>query len=92
VKDFFLAGEIQGSCESDDQALLWQIAVQQLALVRVLFFSYKNKFPTVVKIKTNYIDSLEGARCVDNEGVDNKTEGVRSLKIESTLMCREPES
>jgi hypothetical protein len=51
VKDFFRAGEIQDSCESDGQALLWQISVQQLALVRVIFFPYKNKFPTVVKIK-----------------------------------------
>jgi hypothetical protein len=43
------------------------------------------------KSKTNYIDSLEGARCVDDEGVDNKTEAVRSLKIERALRCRKPE-
>jgi hypothetical protein len=51
VRDFFLAGEIQDSCESDGQALLWQISVQQIALLCVIFFSYKNKFPTVIKIK-----------------------------------------
>jgi hypothetical protein len=67
VKDFFPTGEIQDRCESDDQALLRQTSVQQPALLCVIFFSYKNKFPTLVKLKTNYIDSLEGARYVDSE-------------------------
>jgi hypothetical protein len=43
------------------------------------------------KSKTNYIDSLEGARGTDSEGVNNKTEAIRLLKIESALICRKPE-
>jgi hypothetical protein len=90
VKDFFLAEESQDRCEFDDQALLWQTSAQQLALVCVLFFSCKNN-QLMSGSKTNYMDSLEGARYGDNEGMDSKTEAGRSLKVEMYLMCRKPE-
>jgi len=55
VKDFFLAEEIQDSCESDDQAQFWQISVQQFALVWLIFFSYENKFPPCCQIQITLI-------------------------------------
>ena len=88
VKDFFLAEEIQDSCESDDQAQFWQISVQQFALVWLIFFSYENKFPPCCQIQiTLILLKVQGMLTVRS---DNKTEVVRSLKIENvlTLTCR----